>query len=64
MDNETTSKLQRNQHRTHQMRIILASIVALTTVQIGMYVIDNISKLQDAKMQKLCTIDSTYCKKT
>ncbi len=46
------------------MRIILASIVALTTVQIGMYAIDNISKLQDAKMQKLCTIDSTYCKKT
>jgi|TARA_B100002019_G_scaffold225635_1_gene198647 hypothetical protein len=44
------------------MRIFLAALVIIIGANIGLSVIDYVSTLQDAKMQKLCKIDSSYCK--
>ena len=45
------------------MRLILAAIVIFFGVNFGLAAINGISELQDAKLQKLCKIDDTYCKK-
>jgi hypothetical protein len=43
------------------MRIFLAAIVIIIGANIGLSAIKNISDIQDAKMQRLCKIDSSYC---
>jgi hypothetical protein len=43
------------------MRIFLAALVIIIGANIGMSVINNISDIQDAKMQRLCKIDKSYC---
>ena len=47
---------------SNHMRIFLAALVIIIGANIGLSVIDYVSTLQDAKMQKLCKIDSSYCK--
>ena len=44
------------------MRIFLAALVVIIGANIGLSAINYVSDLQDAKMQKLCKIDSSYCK--
>ena len=43
------------------MRIFLAAIVIIIGANIGVLAIDRVSEYQDAKMQRLCKIDSSYC---
>ena len=44
------------------MRLFLAALVIIIGANIGVSVVNYVSDLQDAKMQKLCKIDSSYCK--
>ena len=41
------------------MRIILTAIVIIIGANIGISGINAVSKMQDAKLQRLCTIDPT-----
>jgi hypothetical protein len=41
------------------MRLILATIIIIIGANIGINAINSISKLQDAKLQRLCQIDPT-----
>ena len=43
------------------MRIILISIVALVSLNVGLQSIDKVDKIQQEKMQQLCQIDPDYC---
>ncbi len=43
------------------MRIILVAGVLLIGTHIGINLINNVSDMQDAKMQQLCEVDSSYC---
>ena len=43
------------------MRIFLAALVIIIGANIGLSAINNISNIQDAKMQRLCKIDKSYC---
>ena len=43
------------------MRIFLAALVIIIGANIGLSAINYISDIQDAKMQRLCKIDSSYC---
>ena len=44
------------------MRIFLAALVVIIGANIVLSAINNISDIQDAKMQRLCKIDKSYCK--
>jgi len=44
------------------MRLFLAALVIIIGANIGVSVINYVSELQDAKLQKLCKIDNSYCK--
>ena len=41
------------------MRIFLAAIVIIIGANIGINAINSVSKMQDAKLQRLCEIDPT-----
>jgi len=41
------------------MRIFLAAIVIIIGANIGINAINSVSKMQDAKLQRLCKIDPT-----
>jgi hypothetical protein len=43
------------------MRIFLAAFIIIIGANIGLSAINYVSELQDARMQKLCKIDSSYC---
>ena len=43
------------------MKIFLAALVVIIGANIGLSAINYVSELQDARMQKLCKIDSSYC---
>ncbi|ADO99481.1 hypothetical protein Syn19_076 [Synechococcus phage Syn19] len=43
------------------MRLFLAALVIIIGANIGLSAINNISDVQDAKMQRLCKIDNSYC---
>jgi hypothetical protein len=45
------------------MRLVLSAIIILVAVNLGLTAINSVSKLQDARMEKLCKIDVSYCTK-
>jgi hypothetical protein len=44
------------------MRFILAASVIIMGLHIGTYMVKQVNSMQDAKMDRLCQIDSSYCK--
>ena len=43
------------------MRIALAFIVVILGANIGLSVVNKFQEIQDAKMERLCNIDESYC---
>ena len=41
------------------MRIVLVAVVVIIGANIGINAINSVSKIQDEKLQRLCTIDPT-----
>ena len=44
------------------MRITLLAITVFVGLHIGLTAMDNFKDMQDKRMDKLCQIDSSYCK--
>tara|TARA_Y100000287_G_scaffold58104_1_gene45597 strand:+ start:36 stop:176 length:141 start_codon:yes stop_codon:yes gene_type:complete len=43
------------------MRIALLAVVVLVGANIGLTIINKMTEIQDAKMERLCNIDESYC---
>lgn len=43
------------------MRLALAAIIILIGVNLGINLLDTMTKYQDKKMDQLCQIDQSYC---